>query len=216
MRIWSWQHVSVNIYSVAELSPVYCCLVSICVSGKQRGMKSYLTSMSPGQESRTSRSGWSESNFKKQRLDFKVSLRGMQASVMDLYLHGNLRIVLKPLLQRLPLVGGMQVSNWDKSDFRSDFYFSFFRCTSCTTPPLTLELEGWPMWQTCQGSVVSSGQHFNDVKVKRFWNYTSRRLIMEQIERFVVLPNKLTVPFSSEVPMQVVFLIFNFLMWFPT
>ena len=28
MRIWSWQHVSVNIYSVAELSPVYCCLVS--------------------------------------------------------------------------------------------------------------------------------------------------------------------------------------------
>ena len=39
---------------------------------------------------------------------------------------------------------------------------------------------------------------------------------MEQIERFVVLPNKLTVPFSPEVPMQVVFLIFNFLMWFPT
>ena len=28
MRIWSWQHVSVNISSVAELSPVYCCLVS--------------------------------------------------------------------------------------------------------------------------------------------------------------------------------------------
>ena len=27
MRIWSWQHVSVNISSVAELSPVYCCLV---------------------------------------------------------------------------------------------------------------------------------------------------------------------------------------------
>ena len=28
VRIWSWQHVSVNISSVAELSPVYCCLVS--------------------------------------------------------------------------------------------------------------------------------------------------------------------------------------------
>ena len=28
---------------------------------------------------------------------------------------------------------------------------------------------------------------------------------MEQIERFVVLPNKLTVPFSPEVPMQVLF-----------
>ena len=29
VRIWSWQHVSVNISSVAELSPVYCCLVLI-------------------------------------------------------------------------------------------------------------------------------------------------------------------------------------------
>ena len=27
VRIWSWQRVSVNISSVAELSPVYCCLV---------------------------------------------------------------------------------------------------------------------------------------------------------------------------------------------
>ena len=39
----------------------------------------------------------------------KVTLRGMQASVVDLYVHGNMRIVFKPLLQRLPLVGGMQV-----------------------------------------------------------------------------------------------------------
>ena len=31
MRIWSWQHVSVNISSVAELSPVYCCLVWIYI-----------------------------------------------------------------------------------------------------------------------------------------------------------------------------------------
>ena len=30
VRIWSWQHVSVNISSVAELSPVYCCLVVLC------------------------------------------------------------------------------------------------------------------------------------------------------------------------------------------
>ena len=33
VRIWSWQHVSVNISSVAELSPVYCCLV-ICIVPK--------------------------------------------------------------------------------------------------------------------------------------------------------------------------------------
>ena len=29
VRIWSWQRVSVNISSVAELSPVYCCLVTL-------------------------------------------------------------------------------------------------------------------------------------------------------------------------------------------
>ena len=29
VRIWSWQHVSVNISSGAELSPVYCCLVIV-------------------------------------------------------------------------------------------------------------------------------------------------------------------------------------------
>ena len=108
-------------------------------------------------------------------IKFKVSLRGMQASVMDLYLHGNLRIVLKPLLQRLPLVGGMQVSKskfpleWIKYQMKSlkDLIYDFrpSRCTSCTILPLTLELEGWPMWQTCQGSVVSSGQHFNGVHI---------------------------------------------------
>ena len=40
----------------------------------------------------------------------QVSLGGMQASVKDLYIHGNVRIVLKPLLQKLPLVGGVEVA----------------------------------------------------------------------------------------------------------
>ena len=48
----------------------------------------------------------------------------MQASVVDLYLHGNLRIVFKPLLQRLPLVGGMQViPNLDVLDQSLDSLF---------------------------------------------------------------------------------------------
>ena len=34
VRIWSWQHVSVNISSVAELSPVYCCLVFFFFRGQ--------------------------------------------------------------------------------------------------------------------------------------------------------------------------------------
>ena len=36
-------------------------------------------------------------------------MSGMQASVKDLYFHGSLRVVLKPLLQKLPLVGGVEV-----------------------------------------------------------------------------------------------------------
>ena len=56
--------------------------------------------------------GW---NGNTNRFLCQVSLRGMQASVMDFYLHGNLRIVLKPLLQRLPLVGGMQVGRDQQS-----------------------------------------------------------------------------------------------------
>jgi len=87
--------------------------------------------------------------------------------VMDLYLHGNLRIVFKPLLQRLPLVGGMQM------------YFLH-------NPTLDFGVGGMANVADLPG--ISS---------------LIRRLIMEQIERFVVLPNKLTVPFSPEVPMQV-------------
>ena len=36
VRIWSWQHVSVNISFVAELSPVYCCLVVSCRQSSPR------------------------------------------------------------------------------------------------------------------------------------------------------------------------------------
>ena len=33
----------------------------------------------------------------------------MKASVRNLYVQGNLRVVLKPLIDTLPLVGGVQV-----------------------------------------------------------------------------------------------------------
>ena len=32
----------------------------------------------------------------------------MKASVVDLFIHGHLRVVLKPLIHNLPLVGGVQ------------------------------------------------------------------------------------------------------------
>ena len=33
----------------------------------------------------------------------------MKASVVDLFIHGHLRLVLKPIIHNLPLVGGLQV-----------------------------------------------------------------------------------------------------------
>ena len=63
----------------------------------------------------------------------------MQASVMDLYLHGNLRIVLKPLLQRLPLVGGMQVFI---QVVRSNFSFSFSQMYFLHSPTLDFGVGG--------------------------------------------------------------------------
>ena len=32
----------------------------------------------------------------------------MKASVLDLFIHGNLRVVLKPIIHTVPLVGGVQ------------------------------------------------------------------------------------------------------------
>ena len=42
--------------------------------------------------------------------DIQVSIKGIKASILDLYIHGNLRVVLKPLIHNLPLVGGIEVS----------------------------------------------------------------------------------------------------------
>ena len=41
--------------------------------------------------------------------DITVRMKKMKASVRDLYIHGQLRVQLKPLIQTLPFVGGLQV-----------------------------------------------------------------------------------------------------------
>ena len=41
--------------------------------------------------------------------DISVHIKGMKASVLDLFVHGNLRLVLKPLIHTVPLVGGVQL-----------------------------------------------------------------------------------------------------------
>ena len=46
--------------------------------------------------------------------DITVQIKRMKASVLDLYIHGNLRVVLKPVLPNLPFIGGMQVRKTNK------------------------------------------------------------------------------------------------------
>ena len=41
--------------------------------------------------------------------DISVQIKRLKASVQDLYVHGNLRLVLKPLLHSFPFIGGIQV-----------------------------------------------------------------------------------------------------------
>ena len=54
-------------------------------------------------------------------------MTGIQASVKDLYFHGSLRVVLKPVLQKLPLVGGVEVAivfgnlNFHRNEFNIGF-----------------------------------------------------------------------------------------------
>ena len=52
-----------------------------------------------------------------------VMVRGMKASVLDLFIHGNLRIVLKPLIHNTPLVGGVQVTK-ELVEIYQDFSFN--------------------------------------------------------------------------------------------
>ena len=48
--------------------------------------------------------------------DIQVSIKGMKASILDLYIHGQLRVVLKPLIHNLPLVGGIQVPTMNETN----------------------------------------------------------------------------------------------------
>jgi len=99
--------------------------------------------------------------------EIEVSIGGMLASVKDLYFHGSLRVVLKPLLQKLPLVGGVEV------------YF-------LQKPAIDFGLGGVAMTAELPG--IST---------------LFRKLLMEQIEKRVVFPNKHIITLSDEVPMQV-------------
>lgn len=95
--------------------------------------------------------------------DIKFSLgRKIKAKVSDLSLRGLLRVVFKPLVTQIPLVGGVQA------------YF-------LTTPELDFDLGGIANALDAPGL---SG--------------IVRKIVLEQIGAFIVLPNKFTMPLVAD------------------
>ncbi|CAK1599925.1 unnamed protein product [Parnassius mnemosyne] len=96
--------------------------------------------------------------------DISFVLQRIRGGIKDLQIHGMARIVMKPLITKLPLVGGLQV---------------FF----LNNPSIDFNLVG--------AADVLDMPGFSDVL---------RRCIVEQVARIMVLPNKLPIKLSDEVP----------------
>lgn len=96
--------------------------------------------------------------------DINFQLAGMRAGIKDFQIHGMVRIIMKPLISKIPLVGGLQV---------------FF----LNNPEIDFNLVGVADLLDMPG--------LSDML---------RRIIVEQIGAIMVLPNKLPIVLSDEVP----------------
>ncbi|XP_053600773.1 extended synaptotagmin-2-A isoform X2 [Plodia interpunctella] len=96
--------------------------------------------------------------------DISFVLQHVRGGIKDLQIHGMVRVVMKPLISKMPLVGGLQV---------------FF----LNNPAIDFNLVG--------AADVLDMPGFSDIL---------RRCIVEQVARMMVLPNKLPIKLSDEIP----------------
>ncbi|KAL4715269.1 hypothetical protein ACJJTC_007851 [Scirpophaga incertulas] len=96
--------------------------------------------------------------------DISFVLQGIRGGIKDLQIHGMVRVVMKPLITKMPLVGGLQV---------------FF----LNNPQIDFNLVG--------AADVLDMPGFSDIL---------RRCIVEQVANMMVLPNKLPIKLSDEIP----------------
>ncbi|KAM3966830.1 LOW QUALITY PROTEIN: extended synaptotagmin-like protein 2 [Aphomia sociella] len=96
--------------------------------------------------------------------DISFVLQHIRGGIKDLQIHGMVRVVMKPLITKMPLVGGLQI---------------FF----LNNPSIDFNLVG--------AADVLDMPGFSDIL---------RRCIVEQVARMMVLPNKLPIKLSDEVP----------------
>lgn len=96
--------------------------------------------------------------------DINFQLAGMKAGIKDFQIHGMIRVIMKPLISKIPLIGGLQI---------------FF----LNNPDVDFNLVGVADLLDMPG--------LSDML---------RRIIIEQIGAIMVLPNKLPISLSNEVP----------------
>ncbi|XP_013167015.1 PREDICTED: extended synaptotagmin-2-B isoform X2 [Papilio xuthus] len=96
--------------------------------------------------------------------DISFVLQRIRGGIKDLQIHGMVRVVMKPLITKMPLVGGLQV---------------FF----LNNPSIDFNLVG--------AADILDMPGFSDIL---------RRCIVEQVSRIMVLPNKLPIKLSDEIP----------------
>lgn len=96
--------------------------------------------------------------------DINFSLGGMRGGIKDFQIHGMMRVIMKPLITKMPLVGGLQI---------------FF----LNNPNIDFNLVG----------VV-------DLLDMPGLSDMLRKIIVEQIASIMVLPNKLPITLSDDVP----------------
>ncbi|KAK0172236.1 hypothetical protein PV328_005581 [Microctonus aethiopoides] len=99
--------------------------------------------------------------------DVSFSLGNIKGGIRDFQIRGMLRVIMKPMLNVMPLVGGIQV---------------FF----LNNPSIDFNLVG-----------------VADVLDFPGFNQALRKVIREQIAAFVVLPNKLVIPLSEDIPAEI-------------
>lgn len=99
--------------------------------------------------------------------DITFLVGNIKGGIKDFQIRGLIRIVMKPMLSVMPIIGGVQI-----------FYLN--------NPTINYNLIGMA-----------------DVLDLPGFNETLRKTIVEQIAAIVVLPNKITIPLSDEVPMEI-------------
>ncbi|KAG5322758.1 ESYT2 protein, partial [Pseudoatta argentina] len=98
--------------------------------------------------------------------DITFFVGNIKGGIKDFQIHGLVRVVMKPMLPMMPLIGGVQI-----------FYLN--------VPTINFNLVG-----------------VADILDLPGFNEILRKTIVEQISAIVVLPNKIIIPLSEEIPME--------------